>query len=85
MTEIWYDIGGGWKKGAGEIGPDGFKPGSGSHEAQLRIDDAPKLTIHCSTVQEIAPMSGGERLLLLHKLIVHVHIVQEHILPDLIQ
>ena len=59
LTELWYDIGGGWKKGVSSNDVGGFKPDAGGHEAQLRIDDAPKLTIHCSTVQEIAPMSGA--------------------------
>lgn len=58
-TEIWYDIGGGWKKGASGSKIGGFTPSSGNHETQLRIDDAPKLTIHCSNVQEIGPGGGG--------------------------
>jgi hypothetical protein len=53
-TEIWTDTGGGWKKGAEGENVDGFKPLSGDHEAQLRIDAAPGVEIHCSVVQEIA-------------------------------
>ena len=69
-TEIWTDSGGGWKKGAEGKNVDGLKPKSGEHEAQLRIDDAPGVEIHCSNVQEIEVV--GELLLHLH---LQVHIV----------
>ena len=77
-TEIWYDVGGGWKKGASGSKIGGFSPSGGNHETQLRIDDAPKLTIHCSNVQEIGPGGGGAACT--YWPLEHVHIPQGLIL-----
>ena len=51
---VWGDAGSGWQKLAAGTNVDGFKPKSGAHECQLRIDGWKDIEIHCSNVQEIA-------------------------------